>query len=217
MSDPVILFDFDGTIADTHQMLIAILNNLAGEFGYEPLSEAMVQEFRGLSSQEIIRASKVSAFKIPFLIRRAKEEVQTSMATVSPIVGIVESLNALTKQGYTLGILTSNFEENVQIFLAHHQMNDLFTWLDAGITIFGKHRMLRRFQERHNIGPERLIYVGDETRDIDAAKKSGVAVVSVTWGFNTREILEIHNPDALIDDPAQLGEAIAQLTQKFAR
>lgn len=217
MSDPVILFDFDGTIADTHQMLIAILNNLSGEFGYEPLSEAVVQEFRGLSSQEIIRASKVSAFKIPFLIRRVKEEVQASMATVSPIVGIIESLENLTKKGYALGILTSNFEENVQIFLTHHQINDLFNWLDAGMTIFGKHRMLRRFQEKHNIEPERLIYVGDETRDIDAAKKSGVLVVSVTWGFNTREILEIHSPDALIDQPAQLGEAIAQLTQKFPR
>jgi phosphoglycolate phosphatase-like HAD superfamily hydrolase len=216
MTEPIILFDFDGTIADTHQMLIAILNRLADEFGYPPLSPAQVETMRGLSSQEIIRQSQVSVFKIPFLIRRAKEEVQRTMPDVLPIQGMVAALHTLAAEGYQLAILTSNFEENVRIFLEHQALDGLFRWVDAGMTIFGKHRMIQRVQDRYGVTTADLIYVGDETRDIDAAHRSGIPVVSVTWGFNTREILEIHNPDRLIDDPAQLREAIASLCQQRA-
>jgi phosphoglycolate phosphatase-like HAD superfamily hydrolase len=214
MTEPIILFDFDGTIADTHPMLIAILNRLADEFDYPPLSPEHVQAMRGLSSQEIIRQSQVSVFKIPFLIRRAKEEVQRQMPDVLPIPGMVTALKSLAAQGCQLGILTSNFEENVRIFLEHQQLDRLFAWVDAGMTIFGKHRMIQRVRDRYGVTTADLIYVGDETRDIDAAQRSGIPVVSVTWGFNTREILEIHNPDRLIDDPAQLKDAIASLCKE---
>jgi phosphoglycolate phosphatase-like HAD superfamily hydrolase len=51
---------------------------------------------------------------------------------------------------------------------------------------------------------QRAVYVGDEVRDIVAARKAGVDVAAVSWGYNTREVLAKHEPDYLIERPELL-------------
>ncbi len=53
--------------------------------------------------------------------------------------------------------------------------------------------------------------MGDETRDIEAAKKSKIKIVAVTWGFNSSNVLAQHQPDFLIDIPQQLTEIFEDL------
>jgi phosphoglycolate phosphatase len=50
-----------------------------------------------------------------------------------------------------------------------------------------------------------VMYIGDEVRDIDAAKKAEVAAVSVTWGYNTEEVLTKNNPKIIIKTPSELS------------
>ena len=49
-----------------------------------------------------------------------------------------------------------------------------------------------------------MIYIGDETRDIQAAKKAGIRSAAVTWGYNSRKALEAQSPDYLIHSPQEL-------------
>jgi phosphoglycolate phosphatase len=53
-----------------------------------------------------------------------------------------------------------------------------------------------------------VIYVGDETRDIEAARKIQIQVIAVSWGFNSREVLAEQKPDFLISHPSQLIEVV---------
>jgi phosphoglycolate phosphatase len=62
--------------------------------------------------------------------------------------------------------------------------------------------------KQRQIKPETVIYVGDETRDIEAAKKANVQVIAVSWGFNSPEALARENPNFLIDHPWELLEVI---------
>ncbi|MBP0020737.1 MAG: HAD hydrolase-like protein [Cyanobacteria bacterium SBLK] len=209
MTIKLVIFDFDGTIADTHRTFVEILNQLSEEFDYEPVTDEEVTQMRGLSSREIIRRSKISIFKIPFLLRRAREELNQEIANILPIEGIEISLNSLKEKQIKLGILTSNIEENVTAFLKVHHWENIFEFVYSGNTIFGKDRILRKLLNQYKLDPHVVAYVGDETRDIDAAKKSGVKAVGVTWGFNSQEILTQHHPDLLVDYPQNLAEAIA--------
>ncbi|PSB03825.1 HAD family hydrolase, partial [Merismopedia glauca] len=61
--------------------------------------------------------------------------------------------------------------------------------------------------------PAKVIYVGDETRDIEAARKSKIKAIAVCWGFNFREILAKYKPDFLIDRPSQLLEVVQHLEE----
>ena len=209
MTEKVILFDFDGTIADTYQAIAKITNQLSTEFGYKALDQEELVLIKNLSSREIVKRSEISIFKLPFLVRRVRAELGKEIAELEPITGIAPVLLELKKQGHILGIVTSNNKENVNIFLAKNQLDQLFSYIYSSTAIFGKHRVLNQVIREHNIVQSDIIYVGDETRDIRSARRSLISIIAVSWGFNAAEILQEHQPDYLVAEPSELLEAIA--------
>lgn len=207
----VVLFDFDGTIADTHGVFVKILNRLAAEFGYAPASPEKVAQMQGLTAQELIRQSGISMFKIPLLLRRLKRELHQEMNQVNAIAGMDDAIRQLHAEGYKLGIVTSNWVENVRLFLELQALTDYFTWTYSSSTLFGKHRMLKRFIKQSHLNPQQLIYVGDESRDIEAAQASGIRMISVAWGFNAPELLAAYGPTALITNAQELVPTVQRL------
>jgi len=208
MSVKVIIFDFDGTLADTLDAVVTITNRLAVEFGYKPTAPEELAQIRNLSSREIVKQSGISIFKIPFLLRKLKADLRNDIQHLNPIVGIKEALIQLKDEGNVLGILTSNSEENVKLFLKKHRMQELFSFIYSETKLFSKHKAISKFLKQNYLTPEDVIYVGDETRDIEASKKIHVKVIAVTWGFNSKEALVKHNPDFLIHQPNELSEVI---------
>ncbi|HBE18698.1 MAG TPA: carotenoid oxygenase [Cyanobacteria bacterium UBA11149] len=211
MSIKIILFDFDGTIADTFDALVNIANGLAGEFGFKPLTPEEIPIVKTLTARQLIEKSGISIFKIPPLLQRVKSDLRQYIETLSPIIGIKESLQQLKNDGNILGILTTNSQENVRLFLHQHKMEYLFSHLYSESTIFGKNKILKKFLSQHNWIPEEVIYVGDEARDIESSRKAHIKVIAVTWGFNAPEVLAKHNPDFLIHHPRELIEIIRQI------
>src|SRR5581483_302213 len=109
----------------------------------------------------------------------------------------------LKERGYKLGIVTTNSEENVHAFLTKHRM-DYFNYFQTGIGLFGKARAIKKLISREDLADYELAFVGDEIRDIEAAKKNNVKVIGVTWGVNSREGLESAEPDAIVDKAKEL-------------
>ncbi len=208
MNSKIIVFDFDGTIANSYDTFVMIINRLAPEFGYKPVGEEKLKQLRHLDSQQIIRQSEISLFKVPALLRRVKKEMAQEINNVGPIIGMEAALMEIKQQGNTLGIITSNTKENVVTFLQNNQLEHIFEFIYSGISLFGKDRIINKLIRKHKLLRETMIYVGDETRDIDAAKKSQIQVIAVGWGFNAPEILTRHQPDCLINNPSQLPKVI---------
>lgn len=217
MTGKIIIFDFDGTLADTYEAIVKIANQLADEFGYKPVDKEELLQLKNLSSQEIVKQSKISLFKIPFLLRRVHLELGKDINKLTPITGIEEVLSQLKSQGYYLGIVTSNSKDNVVNFLVNHKLEHLFDFIYPKITIFGKHRAINTIIKQYEVSKEKAIYVGDETRDIRSAKKSGIPVIAVSWGFNSAAILAEHKPDFLIEQPTELIEAIASWNNSWQK
>ncbi len=209
MTAKVVLFDFDGTIADTYQAIAEITNQLSSEFGYKPIAREELLLFKNLSSREIVKRTEISIFKIPFLVKRVRAELAKEIANLKPIQGMERVLLEFKKQGYTLGIVTSNVKENVEIFLSKNNLDSLFDFIYSSTSIFGKHRVIDRVIRQHNLRRSEVIYVGDETRDIRAARKSQIGIIAVSWGFNSAEILAEYQADLLIAQPQKLLEGIA--------
>lgn len=203
-----IIFDFDGTLADTFEVILGITNHLALEFGYEPVGEKDIPKLQNLSSRQIVRQSGISFFKIPFLIRRLRRELENRLTEVSLFPGIKELILDLKAEGYTLGIITSNSRENVTTLMAINGLENSFDFIKSSSRLFGKHKAIAKSLKREKIKREQVFYVGDETRDIDGAKKARVKAIAVSWGFNSPEALARHNPDLLAYNPVELMEFI---------
>jgi phosphoglycolate phosphatase len=200
------IFDFDGTIADTLGAIVGISNRLAPEFGLEPATAAEIKRLQDLSAEQLLRQSHIPLLKLVRLLRRVRRELQAEIPRLTLNPGMAEALQKLNREGHCLGIVTSNSTENVSLFLEVHGLRPCFQFVETGASVFGKNRVLRQLLRRRRLNPAEVIYVGDETRDVDASHRVGIRVVAVTWGFNSRAALERHQPDFLIDVPQTLIE-----------
>ena len=210
MAKKVMIFDFDGTLADTLPLLVNILNRLSGKYGYKTIEESDLNTLRGKTSKEILKSLGISLLKLPFVVRNVRQELRREIEFIRPIAGIRTMLFQLKKRGHKLGIVTSNSEENVKKFLEANNLQ-YFDFVCSGSSIFGKAGLLKSLMKSQHLKPGEAVYVGDETRDIDAARKARVKIISVSWGFNSRQILEKEKPDFLIDAPGELTKIVESL------
>ena len=211
MTQKVIIFDFDGTIADTVDALVSIANSLAVEFSFAPITPEEFLLLKNLTSREIFKYSGIPLFKIPFLLKKVKKELKNKIPELKPIQGIPEALLELKENGLRLGIITSNSKGNVKEFLKINNLDNFFEFVHTGVTIFGKTTIINNVLKQKQIKTQEVIYVGDETRDIEASKKAQIKICSVTWGFNSEEALAKEHPDFLIHHPRELVEIVKNI------
>lgn len=199
----LIIFDFDGTLADTIPISINILKKLATKYYDKTVDEKLIQKLRDKSIPEIFKELEISIIKLPFIARKARKELNKEIAHLKPIKGIRNLLMQLKKQGQTLGIVSSNSKESIKKFLEINNL-EIFDFIHTNSRIFGKSNSLKRLLKKNNLDTANAIYIGDEIRDIDAAKKTGIKIISVTWGVNTMDKLASYNPDFLTKSPREL-------------
>ena len=202
-----LIFDFDGTLADTFHHLVEISNRLAEEFRFRAITPTQVKLFKSYSVLEVIRELEVPLLKVPQIVRRAQQELQKDIAAVDPFPGLHDALQALKARGVQMGILTTNSAKNVHAFLKNHDI-DIFDFVVTTGHVWGKHTALKRLLKKHGLTAGQVVYIGDETRDIEAAQKAGVKIAAVTWGYNSAEALRQAGPDFLIPTPARLSDLL---------
>lgn len=199
------IFDFDGTIADTMHLLVEIYNNtLVPQFKCKPITANEEVLLRSSRPREIMLAKGVTLFNLPLIVLKARKELRRHMNEVNPQGTIISTLIQLSRQGMRLGICSSNSQSNVCSFLASHKILYLFDFIHAGKNVFGKHRMLRHSIKQQQLRKEETAYVGDEIRDVEAAHLAGIRAISVLWGFNSADALSSAKPDILISSPEEL-------------
>ncbi len=199
----LLLFDFDGTIADTFDAAFAILNKLAGEFGFRPLDPSELEKARDMRTRQVMKFLKIPMSKMSRIARRGSEEIHLRMPGVEPLPGMPALLRELHAAGFELGIVTSNSEPNVRLFLQKHDL-ELFAFIRSSSKLLGKARELRQVMKSRKIPAAEILFIGDETRDIEAAQKAGIPMAAVTWGYNSRRSMDEMKPDFLFDRPEDL-------------
>ena len=195
-----IVFDFDGTIADSFMVAVETLFELTHR---EPLPDEDITRLRAMSTRELLRALHVPLWQVPFLAWRARRKLRGRLASIDLIPGIDDAIRRLSRD-HQLFVLSSNSAENVHIFLARFGIAACFADIIGNASPLYKQGPLRRLLRRNRLAAGKVWYVGDETRDVDAARRAGVQVVAVSWGYNDIGALERHHPDALVFTPEEL-------------
>ncbi|MDR3478680.1 MAG: HAD hydrolase-like protein [Gammaproteobacteria bacterium] len=192
-----IIFDFDGTLVDSFDEAVSIFNLLADKFHFKKAERDEIAILKDLTSLEAIKHLQLPVYKIPRVLLSARKLIRDKMPMLLPTANIKQVLHQLNDSGFTLGILTSNSIENVTIWLKQHKIFELFSFIDNESSFFGKSGKLKKLLKARKIARADAFYIGDETRDIDAAKHCKIASIAVTWGFNSEKILTQSEPDFL--------------------
>ena len=206
-----VIFDFDGTIADTLELAFPIYNRIAPEYSVQQVSRQELELLRSRKLQDVMKSYGLSRLRLLSLLLRMRKEMSLHIAGAGMIRGMGDSLKEIGNAGFRLGILTSNSRKNVIHFLQHHSLSGIIDFVYSGNNFFGKEMVIRRMLERENIARDSVVYVGDETRDIEASRAAGIPVIAVSWGLNRRELLASLSPDQIADIPQELPASVSRV------
>jgi len=198
-----VFFDFDGTISDTEKINFKIFEQLADMYKIRRISYEELVNIKKMSARQLIDYLEVKKHKLPFILRRGKKLLKQNIENVGLCKkNFVDIVKALKENGVKVAIITTNSKNNVASFLDNHAI-DCFDFIISS-SMFGKERKIRKVMRKENLGSNDVLYVGDEIRDITAAKLSNIKIASVSWGYNTVESLLKHKPDYMLNDPSEL-------------
>ncbi len=205
------IFDLDGTLANSFPWFLRTINDVADRFGFRRVADEDVEALRHASTREILSRLEVPVWKLPAIARHARRLKGEAAAEISLFAGVEPMLRTLAGRGVQLALVSSDSEANARQKLG--EAAALFTHFDCAASLFGKPAKFRRVIRRAGVEAGRVIAIGDELRDIEAARNVGIACGAVCWGYAAPAALRAHGPDLVferIDDiaPALLAGAM---------
>jgi phosphoglycolate phosphatase len=204
----LIIFDFDGTLADSAAWFTAEINPLARQFGFRQVTEAEIDELRGCSTRQILKYMRVPAWKLPGIATRLRRRMGEDAEAIKLFPGAKPLLRKLACCGIRLGIVSSNSEANVRRILGD-EASALVEFWECGASLLGKTSRFRRMVKHAGVGGAQTLCIGDEARDIEAARAAGLPCGAVVWGYNKRELLAACQPNWIFETPDEIAERLA--------
>lgn len=203
----LVIFDFDGTLADSAPWFRSVFNDVARRYRFRQLSEEEMEALRRRPNREVVRYLGVPMWKLPFIARHMRKLMHENAHAIPLFEGVGPLLQELASRNITIAIATSNFEPNVRQILGPENCRHIARYA-CGVPIFGKARAFRKIARQLGVPPNRVLAIGDEVRDIEAARKAGIAAGAVAWGFATPEILRAHQPDHFFTSMQEIVHAV---------
>ncbi len=199
----VIIFDFDGTLADTSTLMRTVYAEMAVGRGWPPITEADYQRLRAMRISQAQRWAGIKTWQIPGLLREGLKRFRMHVGEIELFDQMPEVVKQLADDGYTLYILSTNAGATITEVLDRYQLMPHVTMLKRS-ALFGKQHAIRHFLSKHKYPPETVCMVGDEVRDVEAAKLTQVKSVAVSWGLQSIEALKAAKPDSIASTPSEL-------------
>jgi phosphoglycolate phosphatase-like HAD superfamily hydrolase len=197
-----IIFDFDGTIADSFELMLEIAEEIAG---VERPSDEVIEYYKQFPLTKVVRELHIPITRIPRLILKGRQKMHERIHEVHPFKGMPEVLEKLhDHKDYHLLLMSSNSEQNVRTFLRENDLERFFDSVVGNVGVFNKAAALKKTIRHNRLDAKNCFYVGDEVRDVVGASKAGVEPIAVSWGYQARDALAKYHPFALVDKPHDL-------------
>lgn len=210
----VVIFDFDGTLADSIGLVIRLYNQHAQHYKALEISEDELPNLRKMVRDQgyakTLKSKNIRLSRLPSMVLTIGREMRAHMDQVKPYPDIISTLELLKAKGYRLAVLTSNQEHIVREFLEHHQY-PLFDFIVSEKTLFGKDKALKKIMKKFALDKRGVVYVGDEPRDVLACRKADISVIGVSWGLAGVEGFGKNPPDFLVHSASELNSVIGKM------
>ncbi len=212
-----VVFDLDGTLADTAPDLTAALNHALGEMGRPPVPADDVRHMVGHGARALLHKGLSATGEVSetlvergFPIFLAHYEAHIADLT-RPFPGVERALATLEAEGVALAICTNKLEALTRRFLAEIGWEGRFAAIVGGDTLAVRKpdpAPLREAIARAGGGP--AAFVGDSITDTDTARAAAIPCVALSFGFSDRPAGEL-GANRVIDHWDELVGALAAL------
>lgn len=181
---------------------------MARRFGFREVDSVGMGRMRRMDTAAILRFLRVPAWKLPFIARHMRRRVAEDAAAIPLFPGTLVLLERLAEQA-PLAVASSNSEANIRRILGPGAAR--IGRYACGASLFGKARKFRRLIHAAGVEPGSVLCIGDELRDIEAARAVGARCVAVAWGYADRAVLVGGRPDLVADEMEALPAALHRM------
>jgi phosphoglycolate phosphatase len=202
-----VIFDFDGTIADTESLILEAYKEVSKWLKTPEVTPELSKRLKKMTAGQILKEFKPK-WKLPLLIFAVRSILHKQTSKIKYFEGMEQVLKTL-KKNYRLGILSSNSARLIQRFLKANGI-EYFDFVVGERNLLGKGKRLLKLINKYNLDKHQTIYIGDELKDIAAAKTANIKVISVSWGLNDPKTLKEKNPEFFVQTPTELLNKINQ-------
>jgi len=192
----LVIFDFDGTLADSFPFFLRTVNALAEQHHFRQVDAERVDMLRQYDAKRILKELHVPIWKVPMVAASFRKSMAKHLDEIPMFAGVTEMLHALSQKGIILSLVTSNSYENVVKILGKENMSLMFH-PQCGTALFGKSSKLKNILRKTGINPENAMYIGDELRDQNAAQADNIDFGAVAWGYTKADALMEHSPTVM--------------------
>jgi phosphoglycolate phosphatase len=210
----LLVFDWDGTLADSEQRIVAAARSAIDALGLPARSHEQIRTMIGLALGEACQAlfPGMSKSQEGRFIACYREYYLRNTATPIPLFpGAKAALQGLAAQRYWLAVATGKGRRGLDRDMAIHGLEVLFdTTRSADEAPSKPHpQMLVDIMEELDVGIAETLMIGDTAYDLEMARNAGVACVAVASGVHDRERLLEFDPLALLESTAELPDWLA--------
>ena len=209
----LVVFDFDGTLANSFGWFVSVLDEVAQRYRLRRIGLDEVESLRSLGTREVLSALAVPRWKLPFIARHMRGLKRESLAEIDLFPGVDVLLDRIGRAGITRAIVSSDTEANIRQVLGpeNERRIDLY---DCGASLFGKRAHIARVMRTANVRPDQTLCIGDESRDSEAARAAGAAFGAVSWGYADPSALSRGKPDVLFESLEEIGDVCLARTKE---
>jgi phosphoglycolate phosphatase len=208
----LLIFDFDGTLADSIPAAVLAIQAMIADLGLPYKSQEEINRYVGYGEVPLVSGS--IGGDEPELLRRAmevyfKHYIEEGIKTIPLYPRILEFLEYFKSKPK---IIVSNKKDDfIRMILNNHNLTAYFAEILGGDTapcLKPDPCVINRILTEYKLPPERALFIGDMTVDIETGKNAKILTCGVTYGFDGREKLIAHHPDFLVDDLLELKNLI---------
>ena len=202
----LVIFDFDGTLADTLPWVLGAMDDVADRFKFRRVREGELDELRHCHAREVMRRLGIPRWKLPMIARYVRDRMAEDIDQIQMFPGAGEMIDQLADAGIKMAVVSANGEATIRRVLGARAQR--ITAVSAGVSLFGKRGKLVRMSRMAEVEAARTLVIGDEIRDLNAARSARMAFGAVAWGLTRPDALTVGDPDAVFHQMADIPKLL---------
>lgn len=215
----LIIFDLDGTLLDTREDIANACNHALRMCG---CPERRLEEYNmlvGRGIYNLFRGALPEGKRTEEMVMKMKSHFvpyynEHIDDCTRPYPGIIDMLDTLAAQGMSFAIASNKYQEGTEALVAKYFSRYSFARIlgqrDGKPIKPDPEIVMEAMSAVENVTTAETVYCGDSDVDMQTGQNSGVRTIGVTWGFRTREELSAYNPWLLVENPAEIADALAR-------
>jgi phosphoglycolate phosphatase len=219
-----VLFDLDGTLIETAPEIADAVNDTLAHLGHAGVEQTRVDGWIGHGTRELLISALAHARGCAVADVRASADLADILAVFAEhyerrcgtrsrlYPGVRETLERLRAQGCRLAVVTNKEGRYTKVVLRAHGLEEMFDLVICGDTLPAKKpnpQGVLHCLQRFSVFPEHALFVGDSSIDADTARRAGLKVWLLPYGYNMGQPVHDCEPDRVIASVRELLESAA--------